>query len=83
MDKSLGIWKTRLVFRVCFDIFGSVCVSFILMSVLVMMGWKGWHIECSAMVVRSFGSKLTFHAGGIDLMFPHHDNEIAQCEVRC
>lgn len=41
-------------------------------------GRPGWHIECSAMVSKVFGSQLDFHAGGIDLRFPHHENEEAQ-----
>ncbi|KAI5178659.1 cysteinyl-tRNA synthetase, partial [Pancytospora epiphaga] len=43
-------------------------------------GRPGWHIECSAMSTAIFGSKLDIHAGGIDLAFPHHENEIAQCQ---
>ncbi|GBP34809.1 Probable cysteine--tRNA ligase, mitochondrial [Eumeta japonica] len=42
------------------------------------IGRPGWHIECSAMVSKIFGSQLDFHAGGIDLKFPHHENEEAQ-----
>ncbi|XP_046977660.1 probable cysteine--tRNA ligase, mitochondrial [Vanessa cardui] len=41
-------------------------------------GRPGWHIECSAMVSKIFGSQVDFHAGGIDLQFPHHENEEAQ-----
>ncbi|CAH0399907.1 unnamed protein product [Chilo suppressalis] len=41
-------------------------------------GRPGWHIECSAMVSKLFGSQLDFHAGGVDLQFPHHENEEAQ-----
>jgi len=44
------------------------------------MGRPGWHIECSAMSSSIFGPKLDIHAGGIDLAFPHHENEIAQCQ---
>ncbi|GMR47883.1 hypothetical protein PMAYCL1PPCAC_18078, partial [Pristionchus mayeri] len=44
-------------------------------------GRPGWHIECSAMCGAVFGDKLDIHAGGSDLKFPHHDNEIAQCEA--
>lgn len=44
-------------------------------------GRPGWHIECSAMTEAIFGSELVLHAGGIDLAFPHHCNEIAQCEA--
>lgn len=43
-------------------------------------GRPGWHIECSAMSTAIFGSTLDIHAGGIDLAFPHHENEIAQCQ---
>jgi cysteinyl-tRNA synthetase len=41
-------------------------------------GRPGWHIECSAMTHAVFGDRLDVHAGGVDLMFPHHCNEIAQ-----
>ncbi|XP_022229472.2 cysteine--tRNA ligase, mitochondrial isoform X2 [Drosophila obscura] len=45
-------------------------------------GRPGWHIECSAIAGLFFGSQLDFHAGGLDLRFPHHENEEAQCCVR-
>ncbi|KAJ3627123.1 hypothetical protein MTP99_014526 [Tenebrio molitor] len=41
-------------------------------------GRPGWHIECSALASHVFGSELDIHAGGIDLRFPHHENEEAQ-----
>ena len=41
-------------------------------------GRPGWHIECSAMTKATFGDSLDLHAGGVDLAFPHHENEIAQ-----
>lgn len=40
----------------------------------------GWHIECSVMAMNSFGPTLDIHIGGVDLIFPHHENEIAQSE---
>ena len=43
-------------------------------------GRPGWHIECSAMSVKYLGSVFDFHGGGNDLIFPHHENEIAQAE---
>ncbi|HHX87203.1 MAG TPA: cysteine--tRNA ligase [Firmicutes bacterium] len=43
-------------------------------------GRPGWHIECSAMSMHYLGDTLDIHAGGSDLIFPHHDNEIAQSE---
>jgi cysteinyl-tRNA synthetase len=43
-------------------------------------GRPGWHIECSAMATRLLGDSFDLHAGGEDLMFPHHENEIAQSE---
>jgi cysteinyl-tRNA synthetase len=43
-------------------------------------GRPGWHIECSAMAMKFIGETLDLHAGGEDLMFPHHENEIAQSE---
>ena len=44
-------------------------------------GRPGWHIECSVMSSSIFGKTLDIHSGGIDLRFPHHDNEIAQTEA--
>src|SRR5436190_447331 len=43
-------------------------------------GRPGWHIECSVMAIRYLGETLDIHAGGVDLIFPHHENEIAQSE---
>ncbi len=43
-------------------------------------GRPGWHIECSAMIEAHLGESIDIHAGGIDLQFPHHENEIAQSE---
>lgn len=44
-------------------------------------GVPGWHIECSAMSSRILGEKIDIHGGGVDLVFPHHEDEIAQCEA--
>ncbi len=44
-------------------------------------GRPGWHIECSAMAMKYLGETLDVHSGGIDLAFPHHENEIAQSEA--
>lgn len=44
-------------------------------------GRPGWHIECSAMASAKLGSQMDIHSGGIDLAFPHHDNELAQSEA--
>ena len=41
-------------------------------------GRPGWHIECSAMSADYLGTEFDIHAGGLDLIFPHHENEIAQ-----
>ena len=54
-----------------------------------MLGWEspwgfgrpGWHIECSAMSMKHLGETLDLHGGGLDLVFPHHENEIAQSEA--
>ena len=43
-------------------------------------GRPGWHIECSAMAVNALGEQIDIHGGGADLIFPHHENEIAQSE---
>jgi cysteinyl-tRNA synthetase len=55
-------------------------------STAEMIGWDspwgrgrpGWHIECSAMIERHLGQTIDIHGGGLDLIFPHHENEIAQ-----
>ena len=44
-------------------------------------GRPGWHIECSAMAMKYLGDTFDFHGGGQDLLFPHHENEIAQSEA--
>ncbi|MBP0013491.1 MAG: cysteine--tRNA ligase [Roseofilum sp. SBFL] len=44
-------------------------------------GRPGWHIECSAMIRECFGETIDIHCGGADLVFPHHENEVAQSEV--
>ncbi len=44
-------------------------------------GRPGWHIECSAMIYRHLGPRIDIHGGGSDLIFPHHENEIAQSEA--
>ncbi|MCD6287781.1 MAG: cysteine--tRNA ligase [Candidatus Hydrogenedentes bacterium] len=44
-------------------------------------GRPGWHIECSAMAMRYLGETLDIHTGGVDNLFPHHENEIAQSEA--
>ena len=41
-------------------------------------GFPGWHMECSAMSTRYLGERFDIHGGGMDLMFPHHECEIAQ-----
>ena len=45
------------------------------------VGRPGWHIECSAMIHQTFGDTIDMHLGGADLIFPHHENEIAQSET--
>lgn len=44
------------------------------------MGRPGWHVECSAMSMKYLGETIDIHCGGVDLVFPHHENEIAQSE---
>src|ERR671931_104132 len=44
-------------------------------------GRPGWHIECSAMAEKLLGGEFAIHGGGVDLVFPHHENEIAQTEA--
>ncbi len=47
------------------------------------MGFPGWHLECSAMSTKYLGEKFDIHGGGMDLQFPHHENEIAQNMGSC
>jgi cysteinyl-tRNA synthetase len=46
-------------------------------------GRPGWHIECSAMAMKLLGESIDIHVGGVDNIFPHHENEIAQSEAFC
>lgn len=46
-------------------------------------GRPGWHLECSAMIEEYLGNTFDLHAGGVDLVFPHHENEIAQSVCAC
>lgn len=46
-------------------------------------GRPGWHLECSAMIRKYLGDSFDLHSGGVDLVFPHHDNEIAQSKCSC
>jgi len=50
-------------------------------STVVGEGRPGWHIECSAMSMKYLGESFDIHTGGVDLIFPHHENEIAQSEA--
>jgi cysteinyl-tRNA synthetase len=45
------------------------------------IGFPGWHIECSAMATKYLGAQFDIHGGGMDLMFPHHESEIAQSTI--
>ena len=47
------------------------------------MGFPGWHIECSAMSCKYLGDQFDIHGGGLDLLFPHHESEIAQSKASC
>ncbi len=46
-------------------------------------GRPGWHLECSAMIYKYFGADFDLHSGGVDLVFPHHENEVAQSRCAC
>lgn len=48
---------------------------------IILPGRPGWHIECSACNYRFFGEQIDIHMGGIDNLFPHHQNEVAQTEA--
>jgi cysteinyl-tRNA synthetase len=65
--RDFVLWKARKDSEPCWETpFGE--------------GRPGWHIECSAMAMEYLGETLDIHAGGVDLTFPHHENEIAQSE---
>ena len=66
--RDFALWKARKEGEPCWETeIGS--------------GRPGWHIECSAMAMKYLGETLDIHAGGVDLTFPHHENEIAQSEA--
>ena len=65
---DFALWKAPRAGEPCWDApFGA--------------GRPGWHIECSAMIAATLGETIDIHGGGIDLIFPHHENEIAQSET--
>ena len=49
-------------------------------QVHLVTGRPGWHLECSAMAMKFLGETIDIHVGGVDNIFPHHENEIAQSE---
>uniref|UniRef100_A0A8C6YE32 Cysteinyl-tRNA synthetase 2, mitochondrial n=1 Tax=Naja naja TaxID=35670 RepID=A0A8C6YE32_NAJNA len=66
--KDFALWKAARPHEICWDSpWGK--------------GRPGWHIECSTISSLVFGGHLDIHTGGVDLAFPHHENEIAQCEA--
>ena len=44
------------------------------------VGFPGWHVECSAMAIKYLGEQFDIHTGAVDLIFPHHEDEIAQSQ---
>ena len=65
---DFALWKAAKAGEICWDSpWGK--------------GRPGWHIECSAMIRAAFGEQIDIHGGGRDLIFPHHENEIAQSEA--
>jgi cysteinyl-tRNA synthetase len=66
--RDFALWKAAKPGEPCWDApFGP--------------GRPGWHIECSVMAMKYLGETLDIHTGGVDLIFPHHENEIAQSEA--
>ena len=53
------------------------------MAVAVGPGYPGWHIECSAMSQKYLGETFDIHGGGLENIFPHHEDEVAQSEAAC
>eukprot|EP01041_Mallomonas_annulata_P001225 gene1225-2380_t len=72
-----GLFGNALCFILSFNIRHVSLLVFALLPVLQLR----WHIECSAMCNRFLGPTIDIHAGGVDLVFPHHQNEIAQSEA--
>jgi cysteinyl-tRNA synthetase len=64
-----------------FDTFGHKSIDKIVSKKIRIKGRPGWHIECSACNMKYFGAQIDIHMGGCDLVFPHHQNEIAQSEA--
>ena len=87
-DSPWGKVRTRARARAWRDGWRSVTFSsihhfcFSLRRPLFPQGRPGWHIECSVMASDVLGATMDIHSGGVDLKFPHHDNEIAQSEAR-
>ncbi|MCA9349778.1 hypothetical protein KC853_01875, partial [Candidatus Saccharibacteria bacterium] len=69
-----ALWK--------FQVDNEPAWDFILGNGINLRGRPGWHIECSAMSTEYLGNYFDLHTGGEDLKFPHHENEIAQCQGR-
>ena len=67
-SRDFALWKATRPGETCWD-------------TTLGPGRPGWHIECSAMAMKYLGNSFDLHAGGEDLMFPHHENEIAQSEA--
>lgn len=66
--RDFALWKTEIDREISWEIPQG-------------RGRPGWHIECSAMARQIFGTTIDIHTGGVDLIFPHHENEIAQSEA--
>ena len=66
--RDFALWKAPKEGEPCWD-------------TVIGRGRPGWHIECSVMAMKYLGETLDIHAGGVDLTFPHHENEIAQSEA--
>jgi cysteinyl-tRNA synthetase len=67
--------KNFLLWKACGEKGPSICWSTVLGE-----GTPGWHIECAALAERYLGRTIDIHSGGVDLIFPHHENEIAEAE---
>lgn len=62
-------------------LFLSVLLLLLTVTIWTLLCFVGWHIECSAMCCSLLGESIDIHSGGMDLMFPHHTNEILQSEA--
>ena len=75
-----NFWEARFQIQNETDILPTVTGGQGGLEIVTLKGRPGWHIECSACNMWGHGEQIDIHMGGCDLIFPHHQNEIAQTE---